>query len=160
MVLVHDMGESLTGDIIPSDGVPKGPNPVLGSFSSLANSEADKKYEKETLAIKYLSILVEPTNPDFAAEIPSLFEEFEKGNTLEARLARDLDLYERALQAFEYEKRLRGTKRLDDMVDDLDELVTPQIKDWAVKLTEEREAFWSRKIAGVVPIYVIGISSN
>jgi putative hydrolase of HD superfamily len=82
LALVHDLAESIVGDITPHDGV-----------------EAAVKHARERDAIGELARLLDDE------ELVTLWEEFEAGETPEARLARDLDVIEMALQAKSYERR-------------------------------------------------------
>lgn len=79
MALVHDLAESIVGDITPHDGISK-----------------EEKSAKERKAIEKLS--------DASGEILELWEEYEKNNTKEAKFVHDMDRLEMALQAFEYGK--------------------------------------------------------
>ncbi|GAP07296.1 predicted hydrolases of HD superfamily [Anaerolinea thermolimosa] len=84
MTLVHEIGEIYTGDITPGDGV-----------------AVDEKHRREREGV------LQVTNrlPN-GAEWMALWEEFEAGETNEARLVRQLDRLEMALQAWVYEKQL------------------------------------------------------
>lgn len=80
LTLVHDLAEARTGDLTPADGVP-----------------AEEKQARERQAILDVTAEVDPEGKIFA-----LWEEYEQNETPEARLARDLDKLEMALQAAEY----------------------------------------------------------
>ncbi|KAL8663076.1 MAG: hypothetical protein Q9168_008153 [Polycauliona sp. 1 TL-2023] len=137
------MGEAIIGDLTPSDGVSK----VI----------LEDKHLRERLAIRFLSALNRPGNPRFAIELESLWEEYEERKTKEARLVRDIDVYERLLQAKEYELRGRGEKDLGDFFVQWEEMITtPEIKKWTKSLLHERETFWSRRKASAVIIFVLG----
>jgi 5'-deoxynucleotidase len=82
LALVHDLAESIVGDITPHDGI-----------------EAADKHAREHDAIRTLS----QTLGD--EQLLKLFEEFEAASTPEARLVRDLDVIEMAIQAKAYERR-------------------------------------------------------
>ncbi|MBP7830925.1 MAG: HD domain-containing protein [Kiritimatiellae bacterium] len=82
MALLHDFGEIYAGDIIPSDGV------------SLTRKHAMEKASVR----KVLGRL--PRGRQYLA----LWQEFEDGRTAEARLLRELDRLEMALQACAYER--------------------------------------------------------
>ena len=83
MALAHELGEIYTGDIIPSDRVPP---------------EEKQRLEREAL----LSVV---GKLPFGQEYVDLWEEFEAGDSPEARLVRQLDRLEMALQALVYEKQ-------------------------------------------------------
>jgi putative hydrolase of HD superfamily len=82
LALVHDLAESIVGDITPHDGI-----------------EAADKHAREHDAIRTLS----QTLGD--EQLLKLWEEFEAATTPEARLVRDLDVIEMAIQAKSYERR-------------------------------------------------------
>lgn len=91
-------------------------------------------------------------------ELESLWEEYEERKTKEARLVHDIDVYERLVQAKEYEVRERGEKDLGDFFVHWEQMITtPEVKAWTKSLMGEREAFWSRGKASAVIIFVLGI---
>lgn len=84
MLLVHDLAESdpTVGDITPLDGIP-----------------AEQKHRRESAAMVRLC-----SGFPEGDELLALWQEFEDGKTPESQLARQLDLFEMALQAAEYER--------------------------------------------------------
>lgn len=84
LALVHDLAECLVGDITPYCGI----------------SREEKKLREEN-AMREIVSLVEPNGH----RMLELFEEYEKGETPEAKFVKDLDCLDMMLQAFEYEKR-------------------------------------------------------
>lgn len=89
MVLAHELGEIYTGDIIPGDHVPL---------------EEKQRLEWDAL------LRVAGKLPN-GREFVDLWEEFEAGDSPEARLVRQLDREEMALQALIYEKQ--GYQNID-----------------------------------------------
>ena len=85
MGLVHDMAESLTGDICPADNVSK-----------------QDKHRMEADAMKRIAGTL---NNGKARQLMDLFDEYEKRETKEAIAVKDLDLLDMILQADEYEHR-------------------------------------------------------
>jgi len=84
MALIHDLAEILTGDIVFEHGF---------------NVDLKKKFEKDNLeraAMKDLSSMV---TTDFS----KLWEEFTAQKTNEARILKQIDKLEMAIQALEYE---------------------------------------------------------
>ncbi|HEX2094905.1 MAG TPA: HD domain-containing protein [Longimicrobiaceae bacterium] len=79
MALVHDLGESIVGDITPYDGVP-----------------VEEKHRREGEAMAHLATLLG------RGEIRELWEEYQAGATPEARFVKELDRLETVLQAAEY----------------------------------------------------------
>ena len=90
MVLAHEVGEIYAGDMIPADGVEPGEKQRLERES--AQRVAGKLAGGE--------------------DILALWEEFEAGSTPEARLVRQLDRLEMALQAAQY--RVGGAEEMDE----------------------------------------------
>lgn len=86
MALVHDLGETLIGDIKWETG-----NKVIGS-------KAEKHKDEQKAIEKMFS-----DNPNFKEYI-DLWKEFEEQKTKESRFVKQLDKLEMVLQAYEYEK--------------------------------------------------------
>lgn len=82
LMLIHEAGEALIGDIIPQD-----------------NISSEEKRQRERNAVS--SIFSDLKDAGYYLE---LWEEFETGTSKEARFARDLDKFEMALQASFYSK--------------------------------------------------------
>lgn len=81
MALLHDLGEAYAGDITPHDGVSQG-----------------EKREREARAMEQLL-----TKLPRGSEYLALWEEYEHGASLEARIVREVDRLEMGLQACVYE---------------------------------------------------------
>ncbi|HEX8906312.1 MAG TPA: HD domain-containing protein [Longimicrobiaceae bacterium] len=79
MALVHDLAESLVGDITPYDGV-----------------SADEKRRREDAAIREMATLAGD------ASLAELWREYDAAETAEARFVKELDKLETVLQAAEY----------------------------------------------------------
>lgn len=80
MALVHDLAESLMGDLTPSDPV-----------------SPEQKYKSEQNALNEICADI-----DNGQEILDLWEEFEEGKTKAAKFVRGLDKLEMMFQAHEY----------------------------------------------------------
>ena len=78
LALVHDLSESVVGDLTEFDGVPK----------------TDKR-RRETEAMLYLTSLLPA---DVGRDIFSLFNEYADQKTNEAKLVKDLDVFDMILQ--------------------------------------------------------------
>lgn len=85
MLLVHDLGESdpRVGDITPFDGI-----------------SPEEKHNLESAAMERLC-----SGLPNGAEMLALWRDYEAGQSPEARIAKQLDAFEMALQAFEYERK-------------------------------------------------------
>ncbi len=85
MSLFHDIAESEIGDIVTQDGK-----------VTLYNLKEKLQKERDAF-IKLLNLINEE-------EQIELFDEFEENKTPEARLVKEIDKLEMAIQAYEYEK--------------------------------------------------------
>lgn len=84
LALVHDLAESIVGDLTPFCGV----------------SKEDKK-KREMDAMENICNLIQPRGE----RMWKLFQEYEAAETPESKFVKDLDRLDLVLQAFEYEKR-------------------------------------------------------
>lgn len=96
IALVHDLAESLVGDITPYCGISR-----------------EEKRDREIQAMKEIAELIKP-NGD---KLMELFYEYEKGETAEAKFVKDLDRLDMVMQAFEYEKRDGSPAKLQEFFD-------------------------------------------
>lgn len=132
MCLVHDMAESLVGDITPVDGVPK-----------------PEKSRREADTMDYLTRnLLRGVLPGGSAagdEIRALWQEYEDSETLDSHFVHDIDKVELLLQMVEYERR--GERRLDlgEFAYVATRLALDETKEWAAEILKEREAYWGRE---------------
>jgi putative hydrolase of HD superfamily len=85
MALVHDLGESIVGDITPDDPV-----------------TPEEKHAREASAMATICSYL-PTWS--ASEVLALWQEYEANQSATAVLVKDLDKFDMVLQAFEYERR-------------------------------------------------------
>ncbi|RUS34079.1 HD domain-containing protein 2, partial [Jimgerdemannia flammicorona] len=85
MAIVHDLAESVVGDITPHMNVSK-----------------TEKHKLELDAIESFRTLLGDTPQ--SREIRNLWQEYEDASTPEALLVKDLDKFEMLVQAVEYEK--------------------------------------------------------
>jgi putative hydrolase of HD superfamily len=122
MSLVHDMGESIIGDFTPNDGVDEG-----------------YKNKIETAAIEKLAGLISNRRAD---EIRQLFQEYESGQTKEAKLVKELDRFDMVLQAYEYERKEGKPGFLQEFFDSTKEKFVdchPKVKELILALYAARE---------------------
>lgn len=111
MALVHDLGESLIGDLVTEGNKPD-------------KISREDKIIKERNAMKQIC---EVAGDEVGAEIQSLWEEFEEGVSKEAKHLRDLDKFEMVLQASEYEEA-QGMQLQDFFRTTEGKLVTPTFR--------------------------------
>ncbi|KAH7908204.1 HD domain-containing protein [Hygrophoropsis aurantiaca] len=122
MSLVHDLAEAQVGDITPREGISKPEKRRL-------EAEAMHNFVHEMLH-----------GSPVALRIEALWKEYEEQTTDEAKFVKDLDRFEMAIQALEYEKA-DGTPRLQGFFDSSLPFVRhPEVKEWASAVTEERES--------------------
>ncbi|KAI9025525.1 hypothetical protein DFJ74DRAFT_605032 [Hyaloraphidium curvatum] len=122
MGIVHDLAESIVGDITPDEPVTK-----------------EEKYELERRGFVHLVDLLGNTAP--AKEMFDLWEEYEQGKTPEALLVKDLDKFE----ALEYERRGREPganegRFLQPFFDSTKDVFThPTVRAWVHELWRRRD---------------------
>ncbi len=102
MVLAHEVGEVYAGDMIPADGV------GLAEKQRLERESARRVTEKVA----------------GGEQILALWEEFEAGQTPEARLVRQLDRLEMAFQAAQY--RANGGEKMDEFFESARRSITDE----------------------------------
>lgn len=126
IALVHDIAESLVGDITPFDGVDK-----------------EEKHRREWETIQYLcEFLIEPYNEKAAKEILNDWLEYENISSLEARYVKDIDKYEMLVQCFEYEKEYKGEKDLSQFWSAVSSVKTEEVQSWVQELCEARQKYF------------------
>lgn len=88
MSLVHDLAESLVGDITPEDS---------------SGINVDDKHKLELEAIETIGELVAQYNLNLSKEISNLYNEYSEQKTEAAKFVKQLDKLDMILQAYEYE---------------------------------------------------------
>lgn len=128
MALVHDMAESLVGDITPVDGV----------------SKVEKsRREAETMDYICAKLLGRVDGGEAAQSMRDVWQEYEDDKTAEAHFVHDVDKIELLLQMLEYERSNAGKIDLGEFSWVSKRIVTPEVQSWAAELLEERKGFWS-----------------
>ncbi|MFH0949229.1 MAG: HD domain-containing protein [Candidatus Aenigmatarchaeota archaeon] len=100
MAIVHDIVESITGDIITKENWPSG-----GTITE------EKKYRLEKKALNGLLINL---SPKIKKDLINIWVEFEFGKSKEAVFVRSIDKFEGMLQAMKYKKSGNFKKPLDN----------------------------------------------
>ncbi len=120
MALIHDLGESLIGDL------------VIESENGNTSSK-DEKYKAEKKAIQTLL----GNLPD-CQDLIHLWEEYEKQETLEAKILKQLDKFEMALQAWEYKDQIDPAKLEEFWANAKKHITHPMIKAWFNEIELQR----------------------
>ncbi|KAH7924313.1 hypothetical protein BV22DRAFT_1105596 [Leucogyrophana mollusca] len=130
MCLVHDLAEAQVGDITPREGISKPEKRRL-------EGEAMQNFVHEMLH-----------GSPAALQIEALWKEYEEQETDEAKFVKDLDRFEMATQALEYEKA-DGTPRLQSFFDSsLPFLRHAEVKEWGEAVTRERQSIVDKQHNG------------
>lgn len=135
MCLVHDLAETRIGDITPDDGV-----------------SADDKHRMEREAMADLTSLL---TESVGKALMDLYLEYEKHESAEAKLTKDLDIFDFVHQAFAYEKRAaaNGTPvkslNFDKFFQTADNIIHPMVRRLADRLMSERVTFLQQEAAQV-----------
>lgn len=121
MSLLHDLAESIAGDITPHQGI----------------SDEEKKKMEEDAMSKILGGLVRPKEYEFIIE---LWKDYEDKGTPEAKVVKDLDRLEMVIQADEYEKE-HSHLDLSEFFDSVRGKFThPATIEWFTELEKRRTA--------------------
>ena len=128
MALIHDMAESLVGDITPVDGVTK-----------------SEKSRRETATMDYLcsGLLGNVDRGVQGQHIRAIWQEYEDGETLESKFVHDVDKMELLLQMMEYERSQQAQVDLGEFSHVVTRIELAEVQAWANELIAEREEFWA-----------------
>ncbi|RNA22689.1 Vesicle-associated membrane 7 [Brachionus plicatilis] len=109
MCLIHDLAESIVGDITPQDNIPKEQKSIL---------------EKQAFQ-KLQSFIKENSSSD---RFNQLVEEYSSHSSAEAKYVKNLDLFDMYLQAYEYE--ILNDAKLDEFFSSIDSInFEPNLKE-------------------------------
>ncbi|KAI0793865.1 HD domain-containing protein [Fomes fomentarius] len=133
MALVHDLAEAQVGDIAPHEGISKAEKRRL-------EAEAMHNFVHEMLH-----------DSPAAQRIMTLWNEYEAQETKEAHFVKDLDRFEMASQAYEYERN-HDMQTLQPFFDSsLPFIKHPEVQQWGEELAEERETASAGRSSRVPP---------
>ncbi|OJA21199.1 hypothetical protein AZE42_01356 [Rhizopogon vesiculosus] len=119
MAVVHDLAEAQVGDITPREGISK---------------QEKRRLEAEAM-YNFMHDMLHGSPA--ALRIEAIWEEYEEGETNEAKFVKDLDRLEMALQAREYETA--HAMDLQSFFDSsLPYLRHPEVKQWGETLAQTR----------------------
>ncbi|KIJ55207.1 hypothetical protein M422DRAFT_23821 [Sphaerobolus stellatus SS14] len=120
LCVVHDLAEAQVGDIAPREGIPKAEKRRL-------EAEAMHNFVHDMLH-----------NSPAAQRIEALWHEYEAQETDEARFVKDLDRFEMALQASDYEISYHSETLQDFFNNSLPNIKHPEVQSWGKDLEAER----------------------
>ncbi|KAL3474353.1 HD domain-containing protein [Aspergillus californicus] len=129
MALIHDMAESLVGDITPADPIKK-----------------TEKARREAAVMEYISKSLLRGVPGGILpgdDILAVFYEYEANETLEAQFVHDVDKMELLLQMVEYERSHEID--LTEFLGVAKRVQLPEMQEWAATVLKEREALWKTR---------------
>lgn len=121
MCLVHDVGESIVGDITPADNV-----------------APEEKYRQEEQAVQHIASLLPVWGKE---QVLALWKAYEEEDSVEAAVVRDLDKFDMVVQAFEYEQK-QG-KNLSGFFQGVDVFKTEEVREWAQELYQRRNTYFN-----------------
>jgi putative hydrolases of HD superfamily len=127
MALIHDMAESLVGDITPVDGVSR-----------------PEKNRREAATMDYLTsaLLGNVHGGLVGSQIREIWEEYEKSETLEAKFVHDIDKMELLLQMIEYERAHNGALDLGEFSYVATKIILPEVRAWSEEVLREQKTYW------------------
>lgn len=126
MALIHDMAESLVGDITPVD-------------KDITKTE---KARREAAVMDYITTSLLGNVPGAALsakQIMEVFQEYEDNVTLEAQFVHDIDKMELLLQMVEYERSNKVD--LSEFERVASRVQLPEIQAWAAQVVKERPIY-------------------
>ncbi|KAI0161866.1 HD domain-containing protein [Hypoxylon sp. FL1284] len=131
MCLVHDMAESIVGDITPVDGVAK-----------------PEKSRREADTMDYIAkkLLGNVNGGRAGEEIRAIWQEYEDSKTDESIFVHDIDKIELLLQMVEYETRMAKKLDLGEFAYVATKVALPETREWAKDILRERAQFWGPKL--------------
>jgi putative hydrolase of HD superfamily len=127
MALIHDMAESLVGDITPVDGVAKGEK---------------SRRESETMDYICKTLLGKFNGGLNGQDIRKLWQEYEDSETPESHFVHDIDKLELISQMVEYERAQQGEKDLGEFTWVAQRVQSKEVKSWVDQLLWERLEMW------------------
>ncbi|XP_072512688.1 5'-deoxynucleotidase HDDC2 [Salminus brasiliensis] len=125
LALVHDLAESIVGDIAPADNI----------------SKAEKHRREKEAMVRITGLL----NEDLRKELYQLWEEYETQSSSEAKLVKEFDQLEMILQAHEYEELEGRPGRLQEFFTSTEgRFRHPEVLALVKSLNEERARHMAR----------------
>ena len=129
MALIHDMAESLVGDITPVDPVSK---------------EEKSRRESETMDYICTNLLGNFNGGLNGKDIRHIWQEYEDSETPESLFVHDVDKMELLLQMLEYERSQKCDTDLGEFTWVAQKIKSPEIKTWAAAVFRDRQELWKK----------------
>ncbi|KAF2824364.1 hypothetical protein CC86DRAFT_354349 [Ophiobolus disseminans] len=130
MALIHDMAESLVGDITPVDPVSK---------------EEKSRRESETMDYICTTLLGRFNGGLNGREMRAIWQEYEDSVTAESLFVHDVDKIELLLQMVEYERSQDCELDLGEFTWVAQKIQSAEVKGWAEEVFRERRDMWREK---------------
>lgn len=127
IALVHDIAESLVGDIVPHD----------------KNVDKIEKSKREYKALLYICDVISKYSKESAFEMKELWIDYECQRNLEATIVKDIDKFELLVQTFEYERM--HSKRMDEFYACRNIIKNKEVQQLADELLSKRNLFLKEK---------------
>lgn len=124
IAVIHDIAESLVGDITPFEGVPK-----------------LEKHRREYETILYLSAIIEPYNEKFSKDIVELWLDYEEIRCIEAKYVKDIDKLEMIQQAWDYEQDFGIKYDLNEFYTSRSAIKTKEVGELCDEIIRQRTEF-------------------
>jgi len=142
MALVHDMAESLVGDLTPSQ-----------KEQIEAQYGKGEKSRREGAVMQYVGNIMlgnveggqkgnEPG--DAGKDLITAWQEYEDSKTNDSKFVHDVDKIELLLQMVEYEREGKGRLDLRDFVEVASRIQLQEVRDWWEELERERVDMWKK----------------
>ncbi|KAH7064039.1 HD domain-containing protein [Paraphoma chrysanthemicola] len=127
MALIHDMAESLVGDITPVDPVSK---------------EEKSRRESETMDYICTNLLGKFNGGLNGKQVRAIWQEYEDSVTRESLFVHDIDKIELLLQMVEYERTSECNTDLGEFTWVAQKIQSQEVRGWAEEVFRERKAMW------------------
>jgi putative hydrolase of HD superfamily len=136
MALIHDMAESLVGDITPVDPVSK-----------------EEKSRRESTTMDYIctNLLGKFNGGLNGQEVRKIWQEYEDSETPESLFVHDVDKIELLLQMVEYERSHKCELDLGEFTWVAEKIKSSEVRGWADQVFAERQEMW--KACGKTPTW-------
>ena len=141
MALIHDMAESLVGDLTPSRK-----KHIEGQYGK------GEKSRREAAVMRYFGeVMLENVEGgdagnkpgDAGKDLVGVWREYEDSKTNNSKFVHDVDKIELMLQMVEYERSGKGSLDLCEFTEVADRIELQEMKDWWLQLKAERKDMWN-----------------